>query len=408
MSAIDVAVGASRWTLEAPEGCLVNLESRLLPGEPVADPRAAVREALEHPLRFGHPLRKAVTPDDRIALVIDDRLPKLGEMVAGTLEYLVVAGIGPEQVTIIIPPGSDSTEWIDELPDEFADVHTETHQPGDRKHLSYLATTKKGRRIYLNRTLVDADQIVSISGRRYDPLFGYAGCEGILYPALGDNEARQALCGRLTMDVPAPAAHGIRAEAAEVATLLGPAIYLQVIEAGGDAIARICAGLIDTSADGMRLLDERWRFSIAEPVDVVVAGLSGTRSRHDFAVLARAAAAASRAVKPGGAVVLLSEAAPTLGQGMELLRQSENSGDALQLLLKQKPPDLTEAFQWASAAASAHIFLASELNPELVEEIFATPILSPVEAQRLVANVGKCLFLPDADKTLVLVGQSAK
>src|SRR5580704_6997755 len=104
MSAIEVAVGASRWTLEAPDGSLVKLESRRLPGEPVVDPRAAVRDALEHPLRFGHPLRRAVTPDDRIALVIDDHLPKLGEMVAGALEYLLVAGIGPEQVTIIIPP----------------------------------------------------------------------------------------------------------------------------------------------------------------------------------------------------------------------------------------------------------------------------------------------------------------
>jgi len=240
MSAIELPVGASCWTLEVPDGSLVNLESRLLPGEPIADLRAAVRDALEHPLHFGHPLRRAVTPDDRIALVIDDRLPKLGEMVGGALEYLVVAGIGPEQVTIIIPPGSDSTEWIDELPDEFADVRTENHQPGDRKQLSYLATTKKGRRIYLNRTLVDADQIVSIAGRRYDPQLGYFGCESILYPALADSEARQALSGRLTMDVPSSAVHGIRAEVEEVASLLGTAIYLQVIESWGRDRPRMC------------------------------------------------------------------------------------------------------------------------------------------------------------------------
>jgi nickel-dependent lactate racemase len=344
-----------------------------------------------------------LTPDDRIALVIDDRLPKLGEMVAGVLEYLAIAGIGPEQVTIIAPPGSEATEWIDELPDEFADVHTETHQPRDRKQLSYLATTKKGRRIYFNRTLVDADQIVSISARRYDPQFGYAGCEGILYPALADTEVRQALCDRLSMEPPSVAADGIRAEAHEVAMLLGMSIYMQVIEAPCDEIAHLCAGLIDSSADGMRLLDQRWRFSIPEPVDVVVAGLSGNRSRHDFAVLARAAAAASRGVKTGGAILLLSDAEPTLGPGMELLQESDNSGDALEVLLKRKPADLPAAFQWASAAANARIFLASGLRPELVEEIFAVPILSPAEAQRLVAHAGKCLFLPDADKSLVVV-----
>src|SRR5580700_2428684 len=120
MSAIDVSVGASRWTFNITDSNLLTVRPRV-PGEPIADLRAAVRNALEHPLRFGHPLRRALTPDDRVALVIDDRLPKLGEMVAGVLEYLAQIGIGPEQVTIIIPPGSEANEWIDELPDEFAD-----------------------------------------------------------------------------------------------------------------------------------------------------------------------------------------------------------------------------------------------------------------------------------------------
>jgi len=37
------------------------------------------------------------------------------------------------------------------------------HDPAHRQRLSYLATTRRGRRIYLNRTAVDADQIVVLS-----------------------------------------------------------------------------------------------------------------------------------------------------------------------------------------------------------------------------------------------------
>ena len=63
--------------------------------------------------------------------------------------------------------------------------------PADRRGLSYLATTRRGRRIYLNRTAVDADQLVLLTRRSYDCRMGYAGGEGALFPALSDEAARQ-------------------------------------------------------------------------------------------------------------------------------------------------------------------------------------------------------------------------
>ena len=56
-------------------------------------------------------------------------------------------GIEPAAVTVLTPPGS-SQEWIDELPDEFADVTAETHDPADKARLAYLASTKAGRRVW--------------------------------------------------------------------------------------------------------------------------------------------------------------------------------------------------------------------------------------------------------------------
>jgi hypothetical protein len=59
--------------------------------------------------------------------------PDLGELVGGVLQYLAVAGIGPESVTIITAPDAASSDWIDELPDEFADVHTKYTIPTTAK-----------------------------------------------------------------------------------------------------------------------------------------------------------------------------------------------------------------------------------------------------------------------------------
>src|SRR5258708_3277374 len=160
MSAIELTVGQTRWTLDVPDDRLVRAQPRQPAEPPIADVAEAVRHAMDHPLRFDHPLKTALTSDDRIALVVDEQLPRLGELIGGVLQYLAPAGIGPESVTIITAPGGLASDWIDDLPDEFADVHTEVHHPDDRKLLSYLSTLKGGRRVYLNRTLVDADQAI--------------------------------------------------------------------------------------------------------------------------------------------------------------------------------------------------------------------------------------------------------
>src|SRR5262249_5718560 len=151
-------------------------------------PREQVRAALEAPFGF-EPLRRALTPDDRVTIVLDADLPHAAELLAGVLDHLGTAGIGPAAVTVGTPPQSRQ-DWIDDLPDEFADVTAETHDPADRAKLAYLATTKGGRRVYLNRTLVEADFVILLTGRGYDPLTGYAGAEAAVFPALADEEVK--------------------------------------------------------------------------------------------------------------------------------------------------------------------------------------------------------------------------
>src|SRR5688572_21176471 len=139
MAVVEVPVGRSRWTLAVEDTGLIPLAtaSRTV----VRDARAAVVEALDHPVRF-EAFRRALTPDDRIALVVDESLPRLPELMAGVLEYLAGAGIPPSAVTAISPAGSGQ-HWINDLPDTMADLQTEVHQPGDRNKLSYLRSEER-------------------------------------------------------------------------------------------------------------------------------------------------------------------------------------------------------------------------------------------------------------------------
>src|SRR5262249_39545900 len=133
---------------------------------------------------------------------------------------------------------------------DHPEIAVEIHDSSHRKKLSYLATTRKGRRLYLNRTAVDADQLIVLSGRGYDPLLGYSGTVGELFPAMSDEETKQQLFNALSNDVPSTEPWPIRREADEVAWLLGAPFMVQVIEGSGKEIVHVLGGLADSGCEG--------------------------------------------------------------------------------------------------------------------------------------------------------------
>jgi nickel-dependent lactate racemase len=399
---VGIAFGREQIELEVAEQALVGIH-RPEPAPDLADPIAAMRHALEEPLGFPA-LRRALTPDDHVTIVVDEHLPQLAALLTAILEHVASAGVRPEAITLLCLPPDSGQPWVAELPAAFQGVHVEVHDPTDRRRLSYLATTRRGRRLYFNRTAVDADQIVVLTRRSYDALLGYAGAAGALFPALSDEATRQQSRRQLSMAGPGEGAWPLRREAEEVAWLLGAPFLVQVIEGTDTGLVHILGGLAETAEEGRRLLDARWRMEVDRPADVVVAGVGGDPGRHGFTELARAAACAARVVKPNGRIVLLSDSEPALGEAVGVLRQADNAAQALQAVrCHDRADDQEAAFQWASAAEQAHLYLLSRLPAETAEELFATPLEHAGQVQRLLGGGRSCLFLTDAHKSLAVV-----
>src|SRR5262245_43482964 len=238
----NLPVGSSHWPVRVRSDQILNLP-RLTP---TASPADQIRTALEHPHGF-EPLRRALTPDDHVAVVVDDKLPHLAELLTGLLEHLVSAHVKPEAVTLVLPPGSRRQGFVDELPDEYADVRIGTHDPADPKRHAYLATTKGGRRVYLNRALLEAD---------YSVYLVPAGSK-LPFPALSNEETRAD-----------PSAD---ADAEEVTWLVGTPFYVEVIEGAGDDVHAVVGGLSDSRSAAEKLRAERWRAAGVPRVDLVVA-----------------------------------------------------------------------------------------------------------------------------------------
>jgi nickel-dependent lactate racemase len=323
------------------------------------------------------------------------------------LEHLQTAHVAPENITLLSAPTTSGQPWIDALPEAFEEVHVEVHNPADRKRLSYLATTRDGKRLYLNRTVVDADQLVVVSARRYDALLGQGGAEGSIYPALSDTATHDAMPARLTLAPPGDESTLTRREAVETAWLLGAPFFVQVIEGSGDAWSRVVAGAADASEEAGRQLDVRWRLSVPRRADLVVLTLTGDPAGHTFADWAAAVAAAARVVEPNGRVVLLTQGKPALGPATDALRNNDEPEQVVKHVRRQPTPELLPALQWADAASRARLYVLSGLANETVEELFATPLQQAGQVQRLLDDSRSCLFVEDAHRALAVVEDAA-
>lgn len=387
-----IPFGSPSFELELDDARLV--QPRETPAANLVDPLAGLAEALEHPFQYPA-LRQALTPDDRVVIVVDETLPHVGLLLGPILDHITAAGVEPQAITLLCPASSSDQAWRQELPAIHRRTTIQVHDPADSRGLCYLATSEEGQRIYMNRTLVESDQIVVLSGRRYDPLRIYAGGETLLYPAFADAETLTNLPVKIRK-LPKENFAGSK-KAHEITWLLGAPFFVQVIEGTGDGVAIIVTGSPESLAEGRRQQDARWRLSVPASVDLVIATLPG---RSTFADLATAASRAARIVKTNGAVVLLAEAAPDPGGVGDFLRECDDPEEAMRQLGRQPSHDMIPAWLWAAAAVQSRLYVHSPMEADAVERLFATPLDDLPQIQRLADRAESLLILPDAHKTL--------
>jgi nickel-dependent lactate racemase len=395
-----IQYGSQTLELKAPDGVLVGVK-RQPAAAPLADQRESLAAALETP--HGYPaLRRALTPDDHVTIIADAALPDLPSLLRVVIDHVASARVRPEAITVLLerPLNDDQANALRAALDS---VRVVIHDAADRRQLSYLATTRKGRRIYLNRNVVDADQVVVLAGRRFDPLLGYSGAEGAIYPALSDQETLQDLTSRLSMLAPEDKPWPVQREAIEVAWLLGAPFMVQCIEGPGKTLCHIIAGTAESGEEGLALLNARWRAEVDRLADLVIASVDGEGAEVGFEALAAALATASRVVQQGGQIALLSAASPNLGSSAQFLRDADSPTRALKLIRERPVNELQPAFLWASAAHRAHLYLLTQLPQDTAEELFVTPFDHGSQVQRLLTTAKSCVILPNADLTMAVV-----
>jgi hypothetical protein len=356
---------------------------------------ADLRVALEHPLDFP-PLREAVVPGDRVAIALDYSLSEVGTLLSLLVDLLSQSGVEAGDVTVVTSQGSRSS-LADELPRGIA---LDQHDPADRRRLAYLATTKSGRRIYLNRHVTDADVVIPVGRLGYDPILGYCGPWSATFPILSDQETLASYRHALTEDAPGRLTPRLHLdETFEVNWLLGTQFHLGLLP-GRSGLVRACGGLAETLRNSaIEAIDRSWSFRPATRAECVVAGIGGT-GIAGIDDLVEGLVTASRLVTRGGKIVALSRTSGAIGPSLQRLADAGDPKNAPAALRgHDADPDSVSGRRLAQVLAWADVYLYSALDSQVVEDLSMIPIDHLDDARRLLSRSSSCILVSHADLT---------
>ncbi len=231
---------------------------------------AAVRDALENPRDFP-PLRQMIVPGDRVAIALDPSIPRSPAVVDGLVEVLLEAGAQEESLAIVAPrPVPDAIERTN--PAGSAVVH----DPDDRTGIAYLASTREGRRVYLNRAVTDADVVIPVGRLGYDPDLGFRGPWSTLFPGLSDRKTMKEMRDRNgggSGDGDLQRFQTRLDESFEVSWLLGTQFFLGVVPGRKGPLEVIAGRDAEVRERGIASLEENWTFRAPSRAEMVIAGV---------------------------------------------------------------------------------------------------------------------------------------
>ena len=380
---------------------------RIMVSRPAPEPnpqfREQLRDSLRNPLDFP-PLEQAVIPGDHIVLALDRHTPQAPVLVAETWQVLEARDVRPENVLVLQPASLTPADLPDPrsaLPDDIRrHVQWRIHDATDRNQCAYLAATTDGERTYMSREVTDADIAISVGFVAYDPVLGYRGTSSVFYPGLSRVDAFARVHGQGHNELSPNDERPVRQLIDEIGWLLGTQFSIQVVPSAGGGVSHVLAGIADSVyRAAVRLLDEQWMVRLDDRADIVVAAVDRDAAGHGWEQIGAALATARNLVKKGGKVVILSQLAAEPGEGLTLVRDSETPGEAIKPLRTLAPPDLIAATHLANAADWANLYLISNLESDLVEELFFIPLESETEITRILSGDEACAFLSSAQNT---------
>lgn len=413
---VSLAYGRGRLLADVPDNAVI-IRPEELAGLP--DERAALTAAMRAPIG-SPPLRELASPSSRVAIVIADitRPSPSERLVPWIMQEL--ADVPREQFVIINGTGSHRANTRAELIQMLGAEVVETtrivnHSAFDDDTLTYLGTTSYGGPIWVNNDYLQADlRIVTgfiephffagFSGGPKGIIPGVAGIKTIMHlhnaQMIGDPRSTWALLE----------GNPVQGEIREAVAMAPPHFCVNVALNTQRAITALWAGhYIQAHEVGCQFVAQHATRPVEDIFDIVITTNSGYPLDQNLYQTVKGMSAAARIVKPGGAILAVSECSdglPSHGNYKDLLRMRPTPADLLAMI---EAPEFALYDQWQAQSQAliqrkADVLLYSALPPDTVRDAMLTPVADIEAALRmLLARYGpgaRVAVLPEGPQTV--------
>jgi nickel-dependent lactate racemase len=363
-----------------------------LPGLP--DERVAFDAAVRAPIG-GPPLRELARPTDTVAIVIADiTRPSPSERLVPWI-MAELAHVPRENFVIINGTGSHRANTRAELTQMLGAEVVETvrivnHNAFDDTTLTRLGRTSYGGEIWVNNDYLRAD--VRIVTGFIEPHFfaGFSGGPKGIVPGIAGIKTIMHLHNAEMIGHPKStwallAGNPVQGEIREAVALAPPHFMVNVALNAKRGITAIWAGhYIEAHEVGCRFVAEHATRAVEQSFDVVISTNSGYPLDQNLYQTVKGMSAAARIVRPGGAIIAVSECSdglPEHGNFKQLLQMRHTPQELLDMI--EAPGfelyDQWEAQSQAIVQRKADVYLYSSLDPDTTRNAMLTPI-ADVEA----------------------------
>ncbi len=252
----------------------------------------------------------------------------------------------------------------------------------------------------MNRTLVDADVVIPIMCARGRSAIDYEGAYGV-FPLLTDRRTRGQFYSLRHLADPSEHRH-LTEWADEAAWWVGLQVAMQVIPGPDGGVARILAGnpqMLEASVQEQ--MTQLWEPQLDKTYDCVVALIDGGATQQNWDSVARVLASASPLVRPDGALIICSELNERPGRALHRLSDSMRSEDKLAKQLSSDPADdALAAAVLLQSLENCHVYLLSQLPPEVIESLGVGALQDLHEADHILQHRQSCLIITSAQHSV--------
>jgi nickel-dependent lactate racemase len=349
------------------------------PAAPLADPEAAVREALARPIGTKPLAELAKGRRDACILICDITRPVPNRLLLPPiLRTLEEQGIARGAIRILVATGLHRPNEGAELeemvgPDVFKHYRIENHFGKRLDDHEFLGVTPNDVPAYIDRRYVKADLKITTGLIEPHLMAGYSGGRKVICPGIAALETVKVWHGPRFLEHPKADCgfvdgNPVHEENTRIAKMAGCDFIVNVCLDGRRRVTWVGAGDMELAwRDGVRFVENVVRVPVQEPLDVVVTSAAGYPLDTTWYQAIKGLTGALPIVKQGGTIVLAASLTEGIGspEFVQLLADNPDLGEFKRRILGKDyfVMDQWQLEEFAKVAARCRIKVVSHRIP---------------------------------------------